>query len=279
VPARWGRPIFGARVGLVTLPATVSPGPVRRRVGFLRAAAAPWRGLYFLFRNPASWPLAMVPVIVALVIISVASGLSLAYVPDLVASWIGDTSTWYGTAGRVALQILATIVLVVVAMLAGAILAQPLSGPALERLVRLREEHLGLPPRESSPFWIDVWRSSRSALIGSFGVPVILTITVLEIAIPGSSIVLLPLKVLISGLFVSWDLLDYPLSVRSFRMRDRLRFVFTHKQEVLGFGVSLAVVFLLPCMQLLLLPAGVVGATELVRDIEEADGPDRPIAR
>jgi CysZ protein len=247
------------------------------RVGFWGAAAAPWRGLGFLITTPRAWPLAAVPMLVSMALISGLSLLSIFAVPALVSHVIGPTETWYGTFGRWVVQILAALAGLIIALLSGMFLAQPLSGVALERLVRLRESSLGITARPKTSLWLDIWRSGRGALIGLIGVAIVLALTLVEIFVAGSTIFVLPIKIFISGLFVSWDLLDYPLSVRDFRLRDRIAWVFTHKREVVGFGSSLALVFLVPCAQLLLLPAGVAGATELVLRSERHDQAKRKL--
>lgn len=242
-----------------------------RRVGFFGAAAAPWQGLWLIVRTPAAWPLAAVPIAIATVLIVAIAALSIGLVPRVVGDAVGATATWWGGAFKVLLEIMAVIAGLVLALVAGALLAQPLSSPALERLIRLTEASLGLPPRAKTSFWLDAWRSLRGALIGLSAVPIVLALTAIELAVPGSSWVVLPLKLFVSGLLVSWDLLDYPLGVRDLRLRDRLAWMGAHKAEVIGFGLSLACVFLVPCLQLVLLPAGVVGATLLVRAIELAE--------
>ena len=224
-----------------------------------------------MMRTPRAWPLAAVPMAIAAVLIASLSFVAVGLVPRAVGDAVGATSTWYGAVGRVVLELLAALAGVLLALVAGALLAQPLSSPALERLIRLTEASLGLPPRAKTSFLVDAWRSLRGALIGLSAVPIVLGLTAFELAVPGSTWVVLPLKLFVSGVLVSWDLLDYPLGVRDLRLRDRLRWMVTHEAEVLGFGLSLACVFLVPCVQIVLLPAGVVGATLLVHAIERAE--------
>lgn len=238
------------------------------RPGFFGAATYPFRGLGYLFTTPASWPLAAVPVVVASLIIGALSWLSIAELPHLAGALLPDHHGRVMAVVGVALKVAFALAGVVLAIIVGGALAQPLSGPALEALVRRRERDLGLPPRPNSPFLLDVYRSARSAAIGLLALPIAFALTLVELLVPGSSVVIIPLKLIVTGVFVSWDLLDYPLSVRGLGMRQRLAFLGEHRAEVLGFGVALAVVFLVPCAQLLLLPAGVVGATQLICSLE-----------
>lgn len=245
------------------------PAIPRKPAGFLDGAKAPFQGLWFVCTNPDSWPFAMVPIAVALTIFSGLSYVSVRYIPSAVQRALPPGDLWYTELGIGVLAVLATVAAVVLSFLLGLVLAQPLSGPALERLVRLRERDLGVRERPSTSFLMDAWRSLRSALLGTLALPLLLVLTMIELLVPGSSVVILPLKILVTGVFIAWDILDYPLSVRGYRLRDRLRFLGAHKAVALGFGVALAVAVLIPCMQLLLLPGAVAGATALLHRIDE----------
>jgi CysZ protein len=238
------------------------------RVGFWDGLAAPWRGFFFLLTTPRVWLWAMIPMVVFVVLFSGLSGLAIVALPKLVAHWI-PSATWYLQAGKTMVQILVALLGIILAFFVGLILTQPLSAPALERIVHVYEDHQGLPPKPPVPLLVELWRSTRSALLGCINLPILLLLTVLELVIPGSSVVIIPLKVFITGLFVSWDLLDYPLGIRSTRISERIVWLTDRKAATVGFGVSLAAVFLIPCAQVLLLPVGVAGATALICKDEE----------
>ncbi len=262
------------------LPAVAPPAPPpSRRVGFFRAMGAPWKGLWFVVKTPAAWPFAMVPVVAGTLIILGLTALGWGWVVPRLGAVVPRGEGLWGhalAALRILVEIVAALGTLLLALLTGALLAQPVSGPALEHIVRLRERALGLPPRPPTSIWVDIGRNARGATIGLFGVAIVTALTVVDFAIPGSTVVVLPLKLLVASLFVSWDLLDYPLSVRNQGTRARLRWVGTHVPEVMGFGLSLAVVFLVPCMQLLLLPGAVAGAAALLVAVEEAESRGDP---
>ena len=256
----------GRREGGCTTLRGVAP-----RVGFFGAAAHPWKGLWFLVRTPRAWPFAIVPIVVASLLVTLVTGSALAWLVPTVGDLVGSSTAWYATAGKVARQVLTALLAFLFGVILAVVLSQPLSSPALERLVRLAERELGMQERPQTSLLLDLWRSARSAAIGSTGIALVLTLTLIDFLVPGSTVVVLPIKIVLSGLFISWDLLDYPLSVRDLGLRERLRWIWGHLPEVFGFGISLALVFLVPCMQLLLLPAGVVGATSLLRAVELAE--------
>jgi uncharacterized protein involved in cysteine biosynthesis len=59
-------------------------------------------------------------------------------------------------------------------------------------------------------------------------------------------------------------------------LRQRLRFMVRHIWAILGFSAGIALVCLVPCGLFLVLPAGVVGATILVSEIERAEAAKVP---
>jgi len=215
------------------------------------------------------WGLAMVPISLALFVTTVLGGLALWKIPTLVESLMGDGGTAHGVL-TVALQLIVTLIAVVLSTVVGFGVAQTLSGPALEGLVRQREAALGLPARPATPFLTDIWRSLVSALLGmAFGLPILLILFVVELFAPYAVVITIPLKVLVMATIIGWDVCDYPLSVRGVPIGERMTFMWRNIRVVLGFSAGLVLLTLVPCALLLALPAGVAGATRLIRDIEQ----------
>lgn len=239
-------------------------GPPRPpKPGVLRGLRLFFGGFASIARQPRAWPLALVPVAAASLFTLMLGGLSIGFVPDLVAYFApGATGFWLGLA-----QVAATVVAVVASVFVSLALAQPASGPALEALVRTVERELGAPEQPNTPFLLDVARSLGSAAVGfAFGAPIFALLFLLSF-IPGAAVVTVPLKFLVAATIVGWDVVDYPLSVRGVGLRARLRFVARNLPAVFGLAVGVAAVALLPCGLLLVLPVGVAGATRLVHEI------------
>lgn len=72
-------------------------------------------------------------------------------------------------------------------------------------------------------------------------------------------LLLLALTVVLCGM----DFLDVPLSVRGLPLREKLKLLGRHKALVLGFACAAYLCLLIPLINLLSLPVGVVGATLL----------------
>ena len=253
-------------------PLALEPPPPPRRPGVLAGFKSLLSGIGWLATTPATWPLAMVPVAIAMVLTVVLGWSSVALVPVWIGELLGPTSGLLAGLGAVLLKVLATVVAVVVATLVAYALAQPLAGPALESLVRRQREALGLTPQPQTSLLVDVWRSLQSLLIGyAFGLPVLALLLLLTFLVPYASVVLFPLKMLVAAVTVAWDLCDYPLSVAGRPVGERIATVARHLPAVIGLGLGLALAGFVPCLLFILLPAGVAGATRLMAQVERWD--------
>jgi CysZ protein len=211
-----------------------------------------------------------VPLLVLLALATALSTAAVLWLPGLVEALVGPATSTWGTVGTAALKVLSTVAAVVLSLFVAFGLAQPLSGPALEGLIRLQEKHLGAPERPPTRFWLDMWRSLQSLLLGyGLGLPVLAILFVVSLLFPPAAIVTTPLKIMVLAFTVAWDLCDYPLTVRGLRVSERFRVIARYRGAVLGFGVALALASLVPCMLLLCLPAGVAGAGRLIWQIEQ----------
>jgi len=167
---------------------------------------------------------------------------------------------------------------VVVGGVLGFALSQPLSGPALEKIVRKMEGTLGVAPWPETSLLSDVWRSLEGILItAALTVPLLAVLFLIEIVFPPAAVVTFPLKLVVTGLMLAWDICDYPLSIRGMPIRARVAFLRRHLQAVLGFGLGLALLCLVPCALLLVLPIGAAGATLLVVRIERWEKLNRAV--
>ncbi|MBI5537309.1 MAG: EI24 domain-containing protein [Deltaproteobacteria bacterium] len=254
-----------------TAAAPAAPRPPRLSK-FRAGLKGPFHGLSFILRNPQLWVFAMIPVAAALVVFFGLSTLSFVFLPRLIEWIVGTGTAWYAVAGVIVLKVLAVGTAFLLSLLIALGLAQPLSGPALERLVRAMERDVGAPDHPKVPFWKEVARSAAAAFWTIVPViPVLTLLFIVDLFVPFSWIVTIPLKIIITGLAITWDLLDYPFSVRGWRLGLRADWMKDNFGAALGFAISLGALCLLPCVHLLLLPAGAVGATWLINHLEGAD--------
>lgn len=246
--------------------------PSPERPGFRAGFSSIFAGAAFLVRTPRSWPFAWVP---ALVLVVLALGLgwaAIAGVNALVDGWLGAATSWYGKAAASVLTWLGSALGAILGLLVALALTPPLSSPALEHIVGLAERELGVPDRAPLGLLSEIWCGARAqAFAALFAVPILALLWLAELLFAPAVFVTVPLKLLVSALSLSWNLFDYPLTLRGVRMRDRLRLVLGHKAAALGFGLAFAILFWVPCFGVLLLPVGVAAATRLVWRILDGD--------
>jgi CysZ protein len=185
--------------------------------------------------------------------------------PWLSTLLFGDTSSWYEEGARWIVRWLSSALAALLGLWIALLLAPVLSAPALEHLVRAREAELGGGQRPRPSLWFELKCGLEAQLGGLLlGAPLWLIYWLVALLLPGAALLLLPLQALPLALGLAWNLLDYPLTLRGIRLRARWALLRQRPAPVLGFGFALALLTLIPGAALLLLPAGVVGATQLV---------------
>jgi CysZ protein len=234
------------------------------------------RAFAFLFRTRGALLLSAVPAgILVLLFALLAWGALSRLEPALAGLLPGAASTW-GRWAISGLRLLVSAVLVVLSALSAAWLTPLLAGPALERLVLLRERDLGLPEREPVSFLVELWCGLGAQVLGLVVVgPILALLWLVTILAPPALVVTLPLKVLAASGLLAWSLLDYPLSLRGVRLRERLRLLRLGLPAMAGFGLAIAALFAIPLGPVLLLPAGVAAATELAQAFTRAGADPR----
>jgi CysZ protein len=237
----------------------------QRRPGFLDGTGALFSGFGFVMRTPAVWPLAMVPVVVAGAVTALVGGGTLHLLIPAISRFFGPRHGVLATIVEVVVGALALIV----AALVGFGIAQPLSGPALNRIVRRAEADLGAPAWPPSGFVEDVGRALQSIAVAyAVGLPVLAVLFLITFFFPPAAVVTFPIKLVVLALLVAWDLCDYPLSIHGVPVGARIAFVTRNLGAMVGFGFGLGLLSMIPCAMVLVLPAGVAGAARLTRRIE-----------
>lgn len=235
------------------------------------------RGVGWVFRHPKQWPRALVPALLALVIVTACIALGVFAAVRLSATLRADDSAFWQFVGLAGTFILG-LAAVPVAALVGLALAQPASGWALDELSRAQDRSLGGPVHPDDRWYVTMWRSLRVTLAGLLlSLPLFAVLLAVDVAFPPALVVTVPLKFLLGALVVAWDLLDYPLGLRAMPVRARLAFIGRNFGAVLVFGACASLVLFIPGVGLLvLLPFGVAGATQLVAEVERGPLPKPP---
>lgn len=78
----------------------------------------------------------------------------------------------------------------------------------------------------------------------------------------------MPLGILMGAFLCGLDFLDVPLSARGMPLRKKLGLIGRNKALALGFGIASYLMLLIPGVNLLSLPVGVIGATLLTDQLD-----------
>lgn len=247
-------------VGPPSAPAATPPGLLRR------AAAGAWHvpaAFAFLLRRPRLLPLALGPSALAAVFVAAAlmAGMYLAptldtalspdpgHIPAVVAALFTMT-VWAGT-------LTGSLVL-------GLALALLLSAPVLDRLSRETEiMERGQTVDAARGLTWEVKESLRVALYFLAAAPVVFLLGLVPFVGP-----------ILSGAWaaraLSFQLTEPILLRRGMGFAGRRAWHRGFRPESMGFGLIALLVLIVPCANLLLVPALVVGGTRLVLELPEA---------
>ncbi len=249
------------------------------RPGFFDGTRALFSGVGFVMTTPSIWPLAIVPVAIATLLTAIAGGAAMSVVLPLVSKAIlAEVGARFGFVATLA-QIVVGALLLLVGAAIGFGVAQPLSGPALNRIVQRAEAALGARAWPETSAMSDILLALQSlAVTYGVGLPILAVLWVVSFAFPPAAVVTFPLKLVVLGLSAAWDLLDYPLSLRGLPIGARLSFVKRNLGAMLGFGLGLALLSFIPFALVFALPFGVAGAARLTRRIELFEQVERPEA-
>lgn len=140
--------------------------------------------------------------------------------------------------------------------------------PFYERIWRKTESLVGEAPAELSVgFWTRFGRSLADTLrlllltiVVSVGVLLIGLIPVVG-TVTGAV-----LGALVGGWFLTLELCGFAFESRGLRLRDRRHALGARRARTLGFGVATYLLFLVPFLAIVVMPAAVAGATLLSRD-------------
>ncbi len=151
-------------------------------------------------------------------------------------------------------------------------LAPTLAAPALERLVTLTEEEIGAPPRAPLGFVREIVLGLRASFIGfCLFAPVLALLFLSELIFPVSVVATVPIRFAVAALWLAYTMFDYPQSLRGFPIRARLRLLRRSLAPTIGYGLTCSLLFWTACAIPLLLPVGVIAATQLFWRVAQSD--------
>jgi CysZ protein len=192
-------------------------------------------------------------------------------------AYFGEVSGFWATAGTWLLTGILILLSLLLAPVLALLLAQPLSGFALEGIVRAQERALGdWPSPKPGPLESLLRTASVTVFALALGLPVLAVLFVVGLFFPPALVVTIPLKFVVSGWMLAWDFFDYPLGLRRLGLGRRLAWVGRRFGAFTAFGLAWALLVFMPGVVLLLLPMGIAGATRLVVE-EGTDEEPEPV--
>jgi CysZ protein len=248
---------------------TTRPSPISGSRHFFEGLAAPWRGLLFLKNHRTLWPAAVAPlllnllVVAGLIVLLVMTGghLFAAMHPAIGQHW------W-----RLPVEIVAGVLLFVasVGVLAAVwfIAQSVLCVWFYDRLARKVERLLGVAPDELKN--VSLWPQTIDAIRDAFALLGVNLVCLLLQILPVVGNVLGAVgSCYFTCSTLGYAYLDYPLSLRGMRRKEKRQFIRSRRSASLGLGAGAMLLAFIPVVNAVFLTTAVVGGVLLFRGIRD----------
>jgi CysZ protein len=244
------------------------PSAIKR---FFGGTAYLGRGLRQWGSSPRAMLLGAIPPLIVS-IVYVGLGIAFAVNLDVIVAWITPFADNWDPAFQQILRVSFGIALSGAVLLIGVFtftaVTLTVGDPFYEGISRHVEAQLGDAPAElDESFWTGLLRGIGSglrflALTASVG---LLLFVLGFIPIIGQFVVPV-IGWFIGGWFLAIELSGFAFEARGLRLKDRRRMLAANRAKTLGFGVPIYLLFLIPFVAVVVMPAAVAGATMLARD-------------
>jgi CysZ protein len=238
-----------------------------RPASFLTGFGCPLQAAAFVLRRPSLWPWCIAPIVINVVVVVGVWW----WVGELSREWLAGAVTkegWAWTALRFALSVLLVLLRIVAALAAfvifGNIASTPFNDFLSERVDRIltgwtQDEPFSLR-RQALRILTTIAQEAKR-----LGIFLALT-SALFIAsfFPLATPVTASAQVLLTAWFLALDYVSYPLERRGTVLLGRkMAFVRANGEPCLGFGAAMAIICMVPLVNFVFIPIGVVGGTLL----------------
>jgi CysZ protein len=249
---------------------TIRPSRGTALAQFFRGMGYPFRGMAFLWRHRDLWDVAIGPLLITMGMISLAAFGALMLGDDLLGLFWTHPDPAVDLGGSVAWELAANLVrflLFVVLAVVFWILGNMIGSPFWDVLAERTERHL--LDREETHFDIvvalgDAWLSIKHS-IAALGLYVVVMggLFVLNF-VPGiGSALYAVLSWPATVFFVVREVMDVPLSRRRTPFREKLLWMRAHGPLMAGLGTTSLLLFLIPLVDIFVMPVAVMGGTLL----------------
>lgn len=214
-------------------------------------------GMRTLVRNADLLSLSLIPML-----------LTLALLVGLIIGAAWTVGRLIGDAVRVEIRIVAQVLMFLLTFLIAYFLYLPVArvllAPFAEALSRRTHRiSTGRTTRQNDQGWARaMWEGLKLVI---FQAAVALAALAFGLAFPPVGA---PVGMAVAIFLAGLDFFDIPLSTRGLRLRKKLGVIWRNKSLAIGFGAAAYLTLLIPVINMLALPVGVVGATLLIDALE-----------
>lgn len=236
-----------------------------------------FRGALYLVSRPRLWKYVLLPAIVAIVILIFVIGSALTMLSAPIAALAAYLP---GSWADNVLQLLAGVALTIASFVVLISIASMIAGPFNEMLSETIEEaETGIP----GPTF-RLLDFLRDLVVGLFHAArrvaiylvVMIALLVLGVVIPVvGTVIAAVLGALATARFASWDAYDAVWSRKRLRYRDKVEYLREHRWRTWGIGASVAVVLVIPGLNVVGLAIGATGATLRSLELQRAAKPSQ----
>ncbi len=228
------------------------------------------RGFGMYARSPRLMLIGLVPALIAFVLLA-GGFLALVMWDSRIAVWLTPYADGWASGLRETARAIVEIALLGAWLLLSVLLFTAITlvigQPFYEAISKSVDDKLGgLPDEINVPFWRTLPRniveSVRLVVVTASAAAVIFLVELIPVA---GQIIGPLLGALLGGWAIVLELTGVPFERRGLRLRHRRQMLRARRSLALGFGVAAFVCFLIPGVDILIMPAAVAGATLLSR--------------
>ncbi|MFC7344459.1 EI24 domain-containing protein [Saccharopolyspora griseoalba] len=229
-------------------------------------------GFAVLLRSPKHLLLGAVPALLSAVLLLGGLGALIYFSPDLV-SWLTPFADGWAEFARQVLRVLLGIALVGAAGLLGALsfiaLTLLIGGPFYEAIAEHAERQMGLDTSgDGAGSTRQLARGVRDSLkLVAVALPGAVVLFVIGLIPVAGQVAAVVLGALFGAWVISLEMVGLVFGRRGLPFGERHRRLREHRAMVLGFGLPAYLLCLVPVLQLVVIPAAVVGGTVLAHRV------------
>ncbi len=242
---------------------------------FVRSPFYVLRGALFLRYHRVLWKYAAAPVAISIAVLSIAYYLLYRFF----ASWMGGLvgEGWYWQVLYYVLIVIVALLVLVAFFFVFTLLATAISAPFNELISEKTEQLVGGDFRETPFSLFQLLKDSGRGLahclrmLGIYLGLLLGSLFLLLVPVIGG-ILFSAAMVLITGYMLAYEYLGCPMDKRRFSFKQKRLFLRSHLKWTMGFGLGNAVLASIPVLNIMFIPAAVVGGTLLFLDLTAMTG-------